>query len=119
MREKKDTLIVVVTGTMQQQPVVASFLGRGVEEKFHLVPMAIHVIPCIPLISNRLKEMVHPDVGPTQISEGIKNGYFYVDLSLKQDFETGPGFFESLAQNDTFGKNLCFINGLLSLCKLI
>jgi hypothetical protein len=109
MSKKKDPLILTVTGTMKQQPAIASFLGRGVEEKFHMTPMAIHIIPCIPLVSNRVKEMVHPDVGPTQISEGIKDGYFYVDLSLKQNFDIGPGFFESLAQNDMFGTIFAYL----------
>lgn len=103
MKKKKDPLTLVVTGTMQQQTAAASFLGRSVEEKFHMVPLAMSIIPCIPLVSNRVKDMVHPEVGPTQISEGVKDGYFYVDLSLKQDFQVGPGFFETLSRNDTHG----------------
>lgn len=100
MKEKKDPIILLATGTMEQQPALASFLGRGVEEKFHMVPMAMNIVPCIPLVSNRIRDMVHPDVGPTLISEGVKDGYFYVDLSMNQSFETGPEFFESLSRND-------------------
>ncbi|KAG2192716.1 hypothetical protein INT47_012053 [Mucor saturninus] len=48
----------------------------------------------------QIKYMVHPEVGPTQLSEGVKEGYFHVNLSANQDFEIGPDFFES-----TFGVN--------------
>ncbi|KAI7875932.1 uncharacterized protein EV154DRAFT_569371 [Mucor mucedo] len=53
------------------------------------------------LVCNSLKRMVHPEVGPTQLSEGVKEGYFLVNLSAVQNFHIGPEFFEStFAVND-------------------
>lgn len=95
---------MIVTGVMQQKTATTGFLGRVVEEKFHMHPLAISVIPCVPLISNNLKYMVHPEVGPTQLTEGVKEGYFHVNLSANQDFSIGAEFFESsYAVNDDLG----------------
>ncbi|KAI9326742.1 hypothetical protein BD770DRAFT_449972 [Pilaira anomala] len=46
-------------------------LVRAVEEKFHLNLLSIRVMPCIPLVSETLKTMVHPDIGPVQLTKGF------------------------------------------------
>lgn len=105
MKNKKRPIMMIATGIMQQQPALNAFLGRVVEEKFHMKPLAMSVIPCVPLISNKLKYMVHPEVGPTQLTEGVKEGYFHVNLSANQDFTIEPDFFEStFGVNDDLGK---------------
>lgn len=98
MANKKRPMLIVASGTMEQQTAGSAFLGRVVEEKFHMNLMSISIIPCVPLITHKLKYMVHPEVGPTQLSEGVKEGYFLVNLSTNQSFDIGPEFFES-----TFG----------------
>ncbi|KAI8327639.1 hypothetical protein BD560DRAFT_457201 [Blakeslea trispora] len=92
MGEKKDPLIILVTGVMKQQPTVRAFLGRVVEEKFHMQALSMTIIPGIPLIPERLKEMVHPEIAPIQLGEGIKEGYFYVNLSMNQDLQMALNF---------------------------
>ncbi|KAI7889657.1 uncharacterized protein EV154DRAFT_482978 [Mucor mucedo] len=86
---------MVATGNMDQQPTVSGFLGRVVEEKFHLAVIALRIMPCIPLVTETLKDMVHPAIGPVQITKGFREGYFYVNLSLNQDFTNGPEFYAS------------------------
>ncbi|CAO3640680.1 unnamed protein product [Mucor hiemalis] len=93
MKAYKKPLIMVTAGVMEQQPIQATFLGRAVEEKFHLSAASISIVPCIPLVSNRLKGMVHPDIVPTQLSAGEKEGYYVVDLNMKQNFENGPDYY--------------------------
>lgn len=95
---------------MQQQTAGAAFLGRVVEEKFHMKLLSLSIIPCVPLVCNSLKHMVHPEVGPTQLSEGVKEGYFLVNLSAVQNFDIGPEFFEStFAVNDDLGIITIFV----------
>ncbi|KAG1041910.1 hypothetical protein G6F43_012010 [Rhizopus delemar] len=94
MKNINQPLLMMATGNMTQQPTVSAFLGRAVEEKFHLKPALMFIPPAIPLLSPALKDMVHPDVGPTQLSEGVKEGYYLVNLSLTQNFDLGPEFFE-------------------------
>lgn len=107
---KKRPIIISATGTMQQQTAGAAFLGRVVEEKFHMELLSLSIIPCVPLVCNSLKRMVHPEVGPTQLSEGVKEGYFLVNLSAVQNFDIGPEFFEStFAVNDDLGIITIFI----------
>lgn len=101
IKSEKKPLLIVATGPMNQCVSVATFLGRAVEEKFHLMPLAISIIPCIPLVSSKLKDMVHPDVGPTQLTEGVSQGYFLVDLSLNQNFDLGPEFFSHHERGDS------------------
>ncbi|KAI8330829.1 hypothetical protein BD560DRAFT_457064 [Blakeslea trispora] len=67
MGEKKDPLIILVTGVMKQQPTVRAFLGR------------------VLLFS---------------LERGIKEGYFYVSLSMNQDFTNGPEFYEDERARD-------------------
>jgi len=93
-------LLVVATGLMAQQPSVSGFLGRAVEEKFHIKPFVLNIIPCIPMVSERLKDMVHPEIGPTQLGKGPKEGYFCVNLSLDQHFENGPEFYTTAAADE-------------------
>ncbi|KAI7862973.1 uncharacterized protein EV154DRAFT_535047, partial [Mucor mucedo] len=81
---KKRPIMMIATGVMEQKTALNAFLGRVVEEKFHMKPLSMSVIP----------------FGPTQLSEGVKEGYFHVNLSATQDFEIGPDFFQS-----TFGVN--------------
>lgn len=88
----KQPLILAVSGSMKQQPTERTFLGVAVEEKFHLKAVILSIIPCVPLVSNRLKGMVHPSLAPVELSEGLKDGYFLVDLSKKQDFEKDAEF---------------------------
>ncbi|KAG0747181.1 hypothetical protein G6F22_006657 [Rhizopus arrhizus] len=75
--EKKSSLILLATGVMKQQPTVRAVLGRVVEEKFHMQAIAMTVKPGISLVSERLREMIHPEVAPIQLGEGVKEGYFY------------------------------------------
>lgn len=89
---------------MEQQPTITGYLGRAVEEKFHMVPLAVAVLPCVPLVVDGLKNKVHPEVGPIQFSEGVKEGFFVVNLSLNQDFSLGPEFQEAYNANDELGK---------------
>lgn len=120
---KKEPLIVVISGTMTQQPIQATFLGVAVEEKFHLDTISLSILPCIPLVSNHLKNMVHPDISPTQLTEGAKEGYFLVDLSNNQDFNVEPEFFPTSYQDDytehdncklqVFLKNICICSNNL------
>ena len=105
MGEKKDLLILLVTGVMKQQLTVRAFLGRVVEEKFHMQALSMTIIPGIPLIPERLKEMVHPEIAPIQLGEGIKEGYFYVNLFMNQDFTNGPEFYEDERARDELGKS--------------
>lgn len=105
LKRKKDPILMVATGTMDQQPIVSGFLGRAVEEKFHLAVIALRILPCIPLVSETLKDMVHPDIGPLQLSEGVREGYFSVNLSLNQNFENGPEFFASDTVNEELGNH--------------
>lgn len=95
--------MLVTTGVMDQQPTIAGFLGRAVEEKFHVVPLAMTVLPCIPLVFESLKDMIHPEVGPIQFSEGVKEGYFHVNLSPNQDFRNGQEFHAVNTENDELG----------------
>lgn len=92
MKDYKKPLIMVTAGVMTQKSLESTFLGRAVEEKFHLSAASISIVPCIPLVTTRLKEMVHPDIIPTQLSPGEKEGYYVVDLSMKQNFENGPDY---------------------------
>ena len=89
---------------MEQQPTVSVFLGRAVEEKFHIDVLSIRIFPCIPLISENLKDLVHPNVGPVNLTKGVREGYFYVNMSLDQNFEHGPEFFASNADDEELGK---------------
>lgn len=104
LKEKKDPILMVATGNMDQQPTVSGFLGRAVEEKFHLAVIALRIMPCIPLVTETLKDMVHPDIGPVQITKGVREGYFYVNLSLNQDFTNGPEFYASNTVDEELGK---------------
>lgn len=115
LKGKKDPILLVATGMMDQVPSVSGFLGRAVEEKFYLETIALRILPCIPLVSETLKDMVHPDIGPVQLSEGVREGYFYVNLSLSQNFENGPEFFASHEADEELGKYFLFILKILSL----
>ncbi|KAG2192679.1 hypothetical protein INT47_003621 [Mucor saturninus] len=95
LKEKKDPIFMVATGSMNQQPTVSGFFGRAVEEKFHLSVIALRILPCTPFVAETLKDMVHPDIGPVQITKGVREGYFYVNLSLNHDFTNGPEFYAS------------------------
>ena len=44
------------------------------------------------MVLEKLKDMVHPEVGLTVLGEGVKEGYFFVSLSLNQNFEDGVDF---------------------------
>ncbi|CEP08714.1 hypothetical protein [Parasitella parasitica] len=77
---------------MRQQATDRTYLGDAVEEKFHLKAVTLAIIPCIPLTSIKLKGMIHPSIAPIQLEQGLKEGYFVVDLSTKQDFEVEPEF---------------------------
>lgn len=103
--ERKDPLILLVTGVMKQQPTVRAFLGRVVEEKFHMQALCMTIIPGIPLIPERLKEMVHPEIAPIQLGEGVKEGYFFVNLSMNQDFTNGPEFYDNDMAREELGKS--------------
>lgn len=95
--------MMIASGVLKQELTVNSFLGRAVEEKFHMRPLSLSIIPCIPLVSEVLKDMIHPDVAPVEFSKGEKEGYFYVNLSLDQDFDMQPEFFEADTFGDGFG----------------
>ena len=62
------------------------------EKRFHVTPLTLQVIRCVPLVSEKLKDVVQPEVGPTVLGEGVKEGYFFVNLSLSQNFENGVDF---------------------------
>ncbi|KAG1143279.1 hypothetical protein G6F37_006758 [Rhizopus arrhizus] len=102
--EKKSSLILLATGAMKQQPTVRAFLGRVVEEKFHIQAIAMTVKPGISLVSERLREMIHPEVAPIQLGEGVKEGYFYVNLSMNQGFSNGPELHENTLTGEDLGK---------------
>lgn len=80
--------MIVVNGEMEQQPLGISFLGTIFEEKFHVKCLSLFILPCVPLIPEHMRKMVHPDISPNQFEEGIKNGYYMVNLSVNQTF--GP-----------------------------
>ncbi|KAG1158591.1 hypothetical protein G6F36_014153 [Rhizopus arrhizus] len=67
--ERKEPLILLATGLMKQQPTVRAFLGRVVEEKFYMQAFALTIIPGIPFVPERLKELIHPEVAPVQLGE--------------------------------------------------
>ncbi|KAI8639034.1 hypothetical protein BD408DRAFT_350716 [Parasitella parasitica] len=90
--ELKEPLIMVVSGSMRQQSADRTYLGDSVEEKFHLRAVSMAVIPCIPFTANKLKKMIHPNIAPIQLEEGLKEGYFLVNLSAQQDFQQDPEF---------------------------
>ncbi|KAI9330930.1 hypothetical protein BD770DRAFT_333721 [Pilaira anomala] len=100
LKYKTDPILLVATGSMDQQATISGFLGRAVEEKFHLAVITLQVMPCIPLVSENLKNMVHPSIGPVNLSRGVREGYFYVNMSLKQNFENGPEFYASHAEGE-------------------
>ncbi|CAO0802405.1 unnamed protein product [Mucor circinelloides] len=83
----KQPMILAVSGPMKQQPTLASFKGDAVEEKFHMRAVTASFIPCIPLVSNKLRKMVHPTIAPVEIEQGNKEGFFSVNLSLKKGFQ--------------------------------
>ncbi|KAI8329010.1 hypothetical protein BD560DRAFT_429353 [Blakeslea trispora] len=87
---------------MQQQAAVTGFLGRAVEEKFHLKAFFLRIMPCIPLISDNLKKMVHPEIGPFNLSAGVREGYFSVNLSLNQNFQLGTEFYPNERAKELF-----------------
>lgn len=93
LSSKKEPLLASVCGTMKQQPTETTFLGTVVEEKFHLKAVTMSFIPCIPLVSNKLKKMVHPNIAPVELEEGPKQGYFVVNLSKSQTVEEEPAFY--------------------------
>lgn len=73
--ELKEPFMLAVLGSMKQQEITRSFLGTVVEDKFHVQAFSILILPCIALIPERIKDMAHPDLSPTQIDEcGPKNG---------------------------------------------
>ncbi|KAI7868386.1 uncharacterized protein EV154DRAFT_540879 [Mucor mucedo] len=102
--ERKSPLILLATGVMSQQPAARAFLGRIVEEKFHMQALDLTIIPAIPLVPERLKEMVHPELAPINLGDGVKEGYFYVNLSTSQDFTNGPEFYDNAANDDELGE---------------
>lgn len=103
---EKEPFMLAVCGSMKQQEIARSFLGTVVEEKFHVNAFSILVLPCVPLIPERIKHMVHPDISPTQIEEsGSKNGYYLVNLSLRQEFNP-PEFQDLDGKEKSFRKTL-------------
>ncbi|EIE80426.1 hypothetical protein RO3G_05131 [Rhizopus delemar RA 99-880] len=84
--ERKEPLALLATGLMKQKPTMRAFLGRVMEEKFHMQAFALTIIPGIPFVPERLKELIHPEVAPVQLGEGVKEGYFYVNLSMNTRF---------------------------------
>ncbi|CEP08996.1 hypothetical protein, partial, partial [Parasitella parasitica] len=106
IKDYQKPLLLVTNGTMKQLSINSTFLGTSVEEKFHLSAFSLALIPCIPLVSNRLKNMVHPDVAPIQLEEGVKEGYFMVNLSMTQNFDVEAEFFAMPDyQNDYTGQD--------------
>lgn len=105
VKNHQKPLTLVANGTMKQLAINSTFLGTSVEEKFHLSAFSLAIIPCIPLVSIRLKNMVHPDIAPIQLEEGVKEGYFMVDLSMSQNFDIESEFFAMPDyQNDYTGQ---------------
>ena len=92
IKSKREPIMMIATGSMKQLPSITGFQGRSVEEKCYITPLALQAIPCTPLVSEKLKDMVHPEVGPTLLGEGVKEGYFFVYLSWNQNFEDGVDF---------------------------
>ncbi|CEP09536.1 hypothetical protein, partial, partial [Parasitella parasitica] len=86
-------VMMAVNGQMTQQAIGISFLGTVFEEKFHLNCLSMFILPCVPLIPEHMRTMAHPDISPNQFEEGIKNGYYMVNLSLNQTF--GPAEFHA------------------------
>ncbi|EIE76878.1 hypothetical protein RO3G_01582 [Rhizopus delemar RA 99-880] len=103
--EKKSPLILLATGAMKQQPTIRAFLGRVVEEKFHMQALAMTIIPGISLVPERLREMIHPEVAPIQLGDGAKEEYFYVNLSMNQNFSNGPEFYENTSTGAEFDED--------------
>lgn len=91
--ELKEPVMMVVNGQMEQQAIGTSFLGIVFEEKFHVKCLSAFILPCVPLIPEHMKTMAHPDISPNQFEEGIKNGYYMVNLSVNQTF--GPAEFHA------------------------
>lgn len=91
--ERKEPLLMVVIGEMKQQQIGRSFLGAIFEEKFHMKCLSAFILPCVPLIPAHLRVMAHPDISPNQFEEGVKVGYYMVNLSLNQTF--GPNEFHN------------------------
>ncbi|EIE91986.1 hypothetical protein RO3G_16697 [Rhizopus delemar RA 99-880] len=105
VKNHQKPLTLVANGTMKQLAINLTFLGTSVEEKFHLSAFSLAIIPCIPLVSIRLKNMVHPDIAPIQLEEGVKEGYFMVNLSMSQNFDVESEFFAMPDyQNDITGQ---------------
>jgi hypothetical protein len=102
--EEKSSLILLATGAMKQQPTVRAVLGRVVEEKLHMQAIAMTVKSGISLVSERLREIIHPEVAPIQLGEGVKEGYFYINLSMNQGFSNGPEFYENTPTKEELGK---------------
>lgn len=91
--DRKEPVMMVINGQMEQQAIGRSFLGTIFEEKFHVKCLSAFILPCVPLIPEHMKTMVHPDISPNQFEEGIKNGYYMVNLSVNQTF--GPPEFHA------------------------
>ncbi|KAG0747025.1 hypothetical protein G6F57_002839 [Rhizopus arrhizus] len=67
--------------------------------------LAMTIIPGILLVPERLREMIHPEVTPIQLGDDVKEGYFYVNLSMSQDFSNDPEFNENTATGEEFDEN--------------
>lgn len=105
VKNHQKPLTLVANGTMKQLAINLTFLGTSVEEKFHLSAFSLAIIPCIPLVSIRLNNIVHPDIAPIQLEEGVKEGYFMVNLSMSQNFDVESEFFAMPDyQNDYTGQ---------------
>ncbi|KAG1146207.1 hypothetical protein G6F36_015057 [Rhizopus arrhizus] len=91
--DRKEPVMMVINGQMEQQAIGRSFLGTIFEEKFHVKCLSAFILPCVPLILEHMKIMVHPDISPNQFEKGIKSGYYMVNLSANQMF--GPPEFHA------------------------
>lgn len=110
-------LMVVATGVMKQQAILSAFLGTVVEEKFHMSPLSMSILPCKPFIRDSLRPMIvdHPDLAPIRFGRGCKEGFFIVNLSAEQDFTEEPAEFREMGNQTNARSN----DGQMGMCTLI
>ena len=88
MGNRKQPLMICVTGPMEQVRLDFDYHGFTVTEKFHMEPLNISVIPCNPYIAEKLKDLAHPQTAPQRFT-GDENALFDYVVILNMDHQ-GP-----------------------------
>lgn len=85
LTDQKHPIFLCVSGLMTQTVIGRDFLGDLIEQKFHIEPYHVEIIPGIPCIPRRLRSLVHPQVAPQQFSPGFPLATYTVNLDANSD----------------------------------